>query len=180
MRTRKLFFNSLNSLLLVCLPVVVTALPEDADQPIDVRYDNSELLLDEGIQILYGTSETPAQVTQGTLKISGQEITIERTDGVVKKVTVLGSPARFQQQPALDQEIVIAEGNTILLDNDAQHLSVDGQAKFSQGSDRWSSCHIDYFIESKRLTTPKCPDGVQAEATFSPRTSPATTPGNNQ
>ena len=145
------------------------ALPEDAEQPIHGTYDNSLLLLDEGKQVYYGTPGTPAEITQGSLRISGQEITIERSEGEVKKVTVTGAPARYQQRPAADQEIVVAEGQTIILDYDAQLVSADGQVRFSQGSDLWSGCHIDYYIESKRLTTPACEDGERASAVISPR-----------
>jgi len=154
---------------LACLTAsAVFGLPEDADQPVVINFDNSEVMLDEGIQILYGTNEEPAQVTQGTLKIIGLQITIERPDSVIQKVTVIGSPARFQQQPSIDQDIVIAEGNNIVLDNDTQHLAVDGQARFIQGSNVFSGCHIDYYIETGLLKAPTCPDGEQNEATFSP------------
>ena len=152
------------------LPVYSSlALPEDANQPIIGSYDNSMLLLDEGKQIYYGSAGSPAEINQGTLNISGQEITIERVDGEVKKITVTGSPARYQQQPAIDQAMVIAEGATIILDYDEQQLSADGEVKFTQGSDVWSGCHIDYYIESKRLTTPLCEDGERANAIISPR-----------
>jgi len=145
------------------------ALPEDAEQPILGTYDNSLLLLDEGKQVFYGTTDSPAELNQGTLKISGEEISIERSDGVVKKITVTGSPARYQQHPAVDQAIVVAEGLTIILDYDAQHLSIDDKARFSQANDLWSGCHIDYYLESRQLSTPRCDNGEQARFILSPR-----------
>ncbi len=162
-------------LLCAFLPVLLlltsksSALPEDAEQPILGTYDNSLLLLDEGKQIFYGSDGTPAEINQGTLKISGEEISIERADGEVKKITVTGSPARYQQQPALDQAIVVAEGLTIILDYDTQHLSVDEAARFSQANDLWSGCHIDYYLESRQLSTPRCDNGEQARFILSPR-----------
>ena len=147
----------------------VQALPEDAEQPILGTYDNSLLLLDEGKQVFYGSPQTPAEITQGTLKISGQEITIERIDGQVKKITVIGSPAQFQQQPAIEQAIVTAEATTIILDYDSQHLSVEENARFSQGNDLMTGCHIDYYLESKQLSAPSCENGEQGKYLISPK-----------
>ncbi len=162
-------------LLLALMPVLLLlasrsfALPEDAEQPVLGTYDNSLLLLDEGKQIFYGSAGTPAEITQGTLKISGEEISIERIDGEIKKITVTGSPARYQQKPAVDQAMVVAEGLTITLDYDAQHLSVDNEARFSQANDLWSGCHIDYYLESRQLSSPRCDSGEQARFILSPR-----------
>lgn len=149
---------------------VTLALPEDAEQPINVSYGPSEFFLDEGKQIVYRTDDFPAEITQGTLKITGDVITIESTDGEVRKITVIGSPARFQQQPAIDQALAIAEGGNIILDYDTQHLSIDEDARFSQDNNgQWTACHIDYFIDTKRLTTPTCENGEQAQVILPPR-----------
>ena len=151
------------------ISTAVLALPEDAEQPIHAVYDNSELLLDEGIQVLYGSTGSPAEITQGTLKITGREITIERHDGEVRKVTVEGTPARYQQKPSADQDIVTAEGLNIVLDYDSQHLLAQGQVKFVQAGSEWSGCQIDYYIETRRVSTPRCEDGEQAQAILPPR-----------
>ena len=151
------------------LPAILQALPEDAGQPILGTYDNSLLLLDEGKQVFYGAPGIPAEITQGTLKITGQEITIERADGAVKKVSVIGNPAMYQQQPAIDQALVTAEGQTIILDYDTQHVSAIGDVRFTQGNDQWTGCQIDYYLENRQLSTPRCADGSQARAILAPR-----------
>ncbi len=145
------------------------ALPEDAQQPVDVKYDNSLLLLDEGKEVYYGSPESPAEIIQGTLKVTGQEITVERIDGEISRVTLQGNPAHYQQQPAVDQALVMAEGETIILDYDAQHLQAIGSVSFSQGADQWTGCQVDYYLETRRLSTPKCTDGTQATAILGPR-----------
>jgi len=153
------------------LLVAVTgaALPEDASQPVRGTYDNSLLLLDEGRQVFYGTAEKPAEIIQGTLKISGQQITIERTDGEIKKIIVTGMLAHYEQQPAPDQPIAMANAETITLDYDTQHMSAVGRVSFSQGGDRLTGCQVDYYLESRRLVTPTCADGSQAEFVITPR-----------
>lgn len=151
---------------LVLLPVQLQALPEDAEQPINITYDRSLLLLDDGREIYYGS---PAVITQGTLKITGQEITIERIDGEVNQITVTGNLAHYEQQPAIDQAVVTAEAETITLDYDAQHVSAIGRAKFTQGNDQWTACQVNYYLENRQLSTSGCPDGSQAEVILAPR-----------
>jgi lipopolysaccharide transport protein LptA len=155
----------------VFIPASLQALPEDASQPILGTFDNSLLLLNEGKQVLYGVAGTPAEIIQGSLKITGQEITIERVDGEVKKVSVMGSPALYQQQPAIDQALVTAEGENIVLDYATQHVSAVGDVRFTQGNDQWTGCQIDYYLESRQLSTTGCTDGSQARAIISPRNS---------
>jgi len=145
------------------------ALPEDAEQPIHGSYDNSVLMMDEGKQVFYGTAESPAEITQGSLKITGNEITIERVEGEIKKLSVSGNPAHYQQQPAIDQAMVTAEGETIILDYETQHMSAIGQVRFTQGGDLWSGCQVDYFIENRSVTTPLCDNGERASVILSPR-----------
>jgi len=165
----KAFLSTRAMLLATGISTAVMALPEDAEQPIHAVYDNSELLLDEGIQVLYGSTGSPAEITQGTLKITGREITIERQNGEVRKVTVEGTPARYQQKPSADQDMVTAEGLNIVLDYDTQHVLAQGQVRFIQAGNEWRGCQIDYYIETRRVTTPRCEDGEQAQAILPPR-----------
>jgi lipopolysaccharide export system protein LptA len=152
-----------------CLPIAVAvALPEDVEQPILIDYNSSKFLLDEGKQMLYGSLDEPAVVTQGTLKISGLEIITESINGEVKKVTVTGAPAHFQHQPAIDQGLAIAVGDTIIMDFDTQHMSAIGKVTFTQDGNVWSGCQIDYFI-GESVTTPACENGEQASLFIPPR-----------
>ena len=162
----------LSILALLVAASAALALPEDAEQPINGTYDSSLLLLDEGRQFFYGSDTSPARITQGTLLITGTEIIIERRDGEVRKVTVTGNQAHFQQQPESNQAIIMGDANSIVLDYDTQHVSADGNVRFTQGNALWTGCHIDYYMESRRLTTPVCEDGQQARAVIPPRTDP--------
>jgi lipopolysaccharide export system protein LptA len=127
----------------------VLALPEDQNQQIDIEASSSEINLDQGQYIYRGTETNPAHITQGSMEIFGTEIRIEYSDGVLKRVTASGTPARFQQQPAVDQEMIHASGHTLDYDNAKRMLNIDGEAEFNQAGNVLSGHHIDYNLDTR-------------------------------
>jgi lipopolysaccharide export system protein LptA len=141
-------------LLTALLPAFAFGLPDDAEQQIVVDSLYNELLFDQGLFIYRGTADKPARITQGSLEISGTEIRLEKeTDGSLRKVTVTGTPARFQQQPAVDQDIVHASGLTIVFDNAAQLLTIDESAELSQAGNVLTHQHIEYNLETRSASS---------------------------
>jgi lipopolysaccharide export system protein LptA len=149
------------------LPVCASALPEDAEQKIDVAYDTTELFLDEGLVVYTGSAGKPACINQGTLQICGNEIRLERAeDGSLNRVTATGMPARYQQQPAADKELVHASGNTLIFDNVAQLVTADGAAEFSQAGNVITSQHIEYDLKGRVARAAKSTNGEQGTMTI--------------
>jgi len=82
----------------------------------------------------------------------GLEIRIERVEGNISTITVSGSPAAFQQQPQIEQAIVYASGTSIILDNDNQMITIQGNAAFSQkGTIDTTAERIEYDIANRKL-----------------------------
>ncbi|MGV3592605.1 MAG: lipopolysaccharide transport periplasmic protein LptA [Gammaproteobacteria bacterium] len=134
---------------------VAIALPEDAQQEIEVDSEGAELFLDEGLIIYTGSATEPACITQGTLKICGAEIRLERApgdEGGLQKVTATGTPATFQQQPAADQELAHAQGRTLVFDNVTRLVTADGDARFSQAGTVLTHQHIEYNLDTRRAS----------------------------
>src|SRR5690606_818334 len=105
-----------------------------------------------------GTTASPASVTQGSMMISGLELTVQRGDeGELLKVTASGSPARYQQQPEADQAIVHASGITLTYDNVASMVTADEDARFSQGETVLTGHHIEYNLETRRASFSRSP-----------------------
>ncbi len=125
------------------------ALPDDQNQTIDVKAESSEINLNDGIYIHRGTDTEPARITQGSMQVSGTEIRIESPGGVLKRVTATGTPARFQQQPDIDQAVIHASGHTLDYDNDKRTLNVDGEAELNQNGNVISAPHIDYNLDTR-------------------------------
>lgn len=129
------------------------ALPDDLNQDMITSCPaRSESFLDQGLEICRGTSSNPAEINQGSLKLSGLEIRIERVEGNISTITVSGSPAAFQQQPQIEQAIVYASGTSIILDNDNQMITIQGNAAFSQeGTIDTTAERIEYDIANRKL-----------------------------
>jgi len=145
----------LNSLLLPSLLIsnISLALPGDIEQDmITTCPARSESFLDQGLEICRGTSDEPAQISQGSLKLSGLEFRIEREQGFIRMITATGSPATFQQQPELDQAIAYASGATIIFNNETQVIIIQGDAAFSQeGTIDTTAERIEYDIANRKL-----------------------------
>ena len=145
----------LNSLLLPSLLIsnISLALPGDLEQDmITTCPARSESFLDQGLEICRGTNDEPAQISQGSLKLSGLEFRIEREQGFIRMITATGSPATFQQQPELDQAIAYATGATIIFNNETQVIIIQGDAAFSQeGTIDTTAERIEYDIANRKL-----------------------------
>jgi lipopolysaccharide export system protein LptA len=149
-------------ILLACLvlgAVPAWALPEDAQQPIEMDWSDSEISLDDGLMILYGTAAEPATIRQGSMQISGSEIRIERSGEVVTRVTTTGTPARFQQQLEADQDPLTASGLTIVFNNDLQTLTIDERVEVMHAGTRTEAHHFEYDFATRRFRSSRDPDG---------------------
>lgn len=142
------------ALALAALPACAIALPEDDAQDIvSEDYASLEYSLDQGEIIQKGRPDMPTCIAQGSRVICGDEIRLERSeDGSLNKVTATGTPARFEQKPAADQEIVHFSGLTLVFDNAERLLTIDGDAQFSQGGNALTQVqHIEYHLDTRRL-----------------------------
>lgn len=138
-------------ILLGLLPASAGALPDDREQPINIDASSYEVFMDEGLTIYYGSEEEPAVLTQGSMRIAGEEITTKSADRVVQVITVTGTPARFEQQPAVDEAVVHGSGRTVTYDSTAQLLTIEEGASLKQGGNTLNGYHVEYDMEANRV-----------------------------
>lgn len=142
------------------------ALPEDASAPITIDADSFSGSLEGGWSTLKRTDANPARISQGSLVIEGVEIRIFSENGEVQSVIATGSPARFQQQPAVDKPLIRGSGKEIRLDNGTRLLSLDQGVELNQNDIIYSGAHIDYNLDSRQV------NGTDVHMTVPPRTTP--------
>jgi len=86
------------------------SLPTDRDQPIHIQSDDAQLDDKRGVATYKGN----VVITQGSMKITGNTVTITRNaEGEVDVFTSVGNLAYYEQKPSVDKPIVQAYAVTI-------------------------------------------------------------------
>lgn len=119
----------------------VWALPSDRDQPIRVQADSAELDDKQGVAVYRGD----VVITQGTLKITGDTVTItQNAQGDIDVFTSVGKPAYYEQKPSADKQIVKAYGLTIQYFAANERIVLIDQAKVVQEGNTFEGEKIVY------------------------------------
>ena len=100
----------LSSLLLIASSLAL-ALPDDANQPISIVADSAIKDDKLGLTIYEGN----VSITQGSLNILADKVTVFIVAEQVSKMVAIGKPASFKQQPNVDAEDVIAKADTLII-----------------------------------------------------------------
>ena len=98
----------LSSLLLIASSLAL-ALPDDANQPISIVADSAIKDDKLGLTIYEGN----VSITQGSLNILADKVTVFIVAEQVSKMIAIGKPASFKQQPNIDAKDVISKADTI-------------------------------------------------------------------
>lgn len=156
-------FPSLTKLASALLTIVfisnaALALPDDSTQGISLSAESAHLP-DQGLLIYYGTPDNPVILIQGSLKIIALELTAEMVDGKLRSVNAIGEPAKFQQQPELDQAIIYGSANTVNFNTKEQFLSMEGAAEFIRNNESTTAFHIDYNFMTKTYNASSADNG---------------------
>lgn len=119
----------------------VFALPSDRDQPIRVQADSAELDDAKGVAVYRGD----VVITQGTLKITGDTVTITQNgNGDIDVFTSVGKPAYYEQQPTENKPLVKAYGLTIQYFAANERIVLIDQAKVVQEGNTFEGEKIVY------------------------------------
>lgn len=140
------------SLLALFLGQGAMALSTDREQPINIEADRAEADHARRITTYYGD----VIITQGTLKITGDTVTIEYDDqNRLTKLVSEGAPARFRQLPdgKSDQptNYQAAEASRMEYYAGKDVIILLGKAVYGQGGDRVAADRIVYDSINSRL-----------------------------
>ncbi len=133
-------------LLLACLQLSwpALALTTDGSQPINIEADTADIDDKAGTTIYRGN----VVVTQGSIRLTGDTVTIYSPGRTLQKVTAQGNPAHFQQRPENKDEDMRAESRTMEYLVDTEKLILLDEARLWQGKDAISGNRIDYDIKA--------------------------------
>lgn len=129
-------------------PSLVSALSTDRDQPVSIEADWAEADDLRGISVYKGK----VLITQGSLKISGDEVTMYFDDGnELKRLVAVGRLARFQQKPDGKAEAQRAKANRIVYEIAKDTMILTGNAQLAQGADKMNADRIIYDTLNARI-----------------------------
>jgi len=143
----------LSSLLLIASSLAL-ALPDDANQPISIVADSAIKDDKLGLTIYEGN----VSITQGSLNILADKVTVFIVAEQVSKMVAIGKPASFKQQPNVDAKDVIAKADTIdyfILD---KKITLTENALLNQGGSTLTGKIINYDLDDAKA---KAEGGVQ-------------------
>ena len=148
----------------------VLALSTDREQPINIEADRAEADDLKRTTIYRGD----VVITQGTLKITGETVTIYYDEkGDLTKLVSVGSPARFHQLPDgksdLPGNYQKAQARRMEYYKDQDLIVLLGNAVYGQGGDRVAAERIVYDSRRSRMKA----ESRSAAATEEGREKPA-------
>jgi len=127
-------------------PASLTAKTGDRNQRIDINADKTEYLSKSGIQKLSGNVE----ITQGTMNISADEISIHLKDNRLARIEGTGSPIRFEQENDAG-EPVVGEATAIDYNAISGTLVLSGKARLTQPRQELKSSRIVFDLNAQSV-----------------------------
>jgi lipopolysaccharide export system protein LptA len=126
-------------------------LDSDRSEPATIEADEVEFDFRNGTRTYKGD----VVVVQGTLRITGDKVVIQYTEGddeQIETATSWGSPATFKQRPQGKDEDVYGEGNEIVLHEIENTLTLIDNAVMTQAGNTARGKTIVYDINADKMT----------------------------
>ncbi|MFC0820419.1 lipopolysaccharide transport periplasmic protein LptA [Moraxella marmotae] len=144
MFNQSVFVKSLFLACVVSTPMIASALPSDANQPIRLLADRATYSDRTGVTTYSGK----VTIEQGTLKIAADNLTVnlDTNNRSIKTAVATGRPATMQQ--VVTQEKGLAKGQANRIDYNAVTgiVTLTGNAKLTQAGSSFSGNVIRYSL----------------------------------
>lgn len=144
---------------LACLTgaTAVPALSTDKDQPISIEADSADIDDNKGISVYKGN----VVVTQGSLSLWADTVTVHSPNRNLQKLVAQGTPARFQQRPNGEQEDMRAQARKMEYSTETEKLLLLDGAHLWQSKNEFSGNRIEYDTVNDTVTASKAPSGKE-------------------
>ena len=114
------------------------SLPDDRKQAINLSSDRAVYEKNQGIYI------GNVNMSQGSLKIRADKLTIVESDRKVDKVIAEGTPAYFEQQPRAEEGVVIASAQRIEYSLQQEEILLQRNASITHQGSKISGDRVVY------------------------------------
>ncbi|MCW8963121.1 MAG: lipopolysaccharide transport periplasmic protein LptA [Gammaproteobacteria bacterium] len=116
------------------------ALSTDKDKPMTIEADSVEIDDKKGLTVYRGNVD----VRQGTLHVKGETLVIEKVNGEVKIVTVVGKPATYRQRPDNKPQDVTARARKLQVYPKRDLVRLERNATVNQEGNVYKGNIIEY------------------------------------
>jgi len=159
----------LGLLAMVAAPIESLALSTDSEQPMLIEADRAELDDATGISTYHGN----VKVTQGTLVLTGDLMTVHSKGNDVDKVIMDGNPATYRQRPDGKDEDVRAKSLRMEYYTDPEHIILLKQAEVVQEGNELRSERIEYDVVKDQVNAGTSQPNDRVRITIQPKKKPA-------
>ncbi|VEI46399.1 cell envelope biogenesis YhbN [Actinobacillus equuli] len=139
----KLVMKSVVLTTLLGVSISAYALKGDTDQPINI--DSGSQSLDMNSNVVVFTDNVV--ITQGSIKVTANQVTIVRQEGKKETLDATGSPVTFQQTLD-DGKPVNGKGNSVHYDLNSEFLTLVGNAELKQQGSFIKASKITYDVKN--------------------------------
>ena len=165
MLTQSVFTKSLFVACIISAPMIASALPSDANQPIRLLADRATYSERTGVTTYSGK----VTIEQGTLKIAADNLTVnlDTNNRSIRSAVATGRPATMQQ--VVTQEKGLARGQANRIDYNAVTgiVTLTGNARLTQAGSSFSGNTIRYSLSEGDVEA-KAGAGQRVELVFPP------------
>jgi lipopolysaccharide export system protein LptA len=137
------------------------SLESDRYSPINIQANHAELSEANGMAIYTGKVE----LSQGSLRIQCDTLTVYTQSGAVNKVEANGQPARYQQQLDNNEPNVQAEALSIVYLPADEKVILKQNAKLLQSNNVFEGDLIEYDLHQQRLSASQTPNETKGSST---------------
>ena len=143
------------------------ALSSDAEQPIEVNADTVSIDESKDLSVYTGN----VIITQGSLRITGEVMTIHGITSEVDKIIVTGKPVKFRQRPDGKKQDIRGEGLELHYFATTEKIYLLNKAKLWQQGNTIRSQKIVYDTKKAMMTagTKKGKRKGRVVTTFTPK-----------
>lgn len=152
-------------LALILIPANSWALSSDREQPMLIEADRAELDDARGISIYRGN----VKVTQGTLVLTGDIMTVHNKGNDVEKVIMEGKPATYKQRPDNKDKDVRASALHMEYFTNPEKIILTKQAEVEQEGDVLRSERIEYDVPTDKVNAGTDQPNERVRITIQPR-----------
>ena len=132
-----------------CMSITQTtlALESDRDQPADIQADDTEINFKTGTRTFINN----VIAIQGTLRLKADKLIAIYEEGALKQATMWGDLARFRQRPDGKPDDVEGSARKMIVNQQANTITLLGKATLQQGPDTARGETIIYNMATDTL-----------------------------